>query len=149
MKLRFLLPSLLLCAWLPMVCHAEFKVTDQQVLFVDQGEVSKRIDLSPKSYDQKKGLYVEDKVYHNDDYVLIYRGYRHLKVTGRTAGADRIEVYSPDGTQVFAITENPHWFVGTQFIFAKEWVVIIDDAVPFVVYRKGVRPLEGLHAVAV
>ena len=59
-----------------MVCHAEFKVTDEQVLFIDQGEVRKSLDLRPKNYDDEKGAYVEDKVYHNDDYVLIYRSLR-------------------------------------------------------------------------
>jgi hypothetical protein len=132
-----------------LVCHAEIKVTDRHVLFMDQGEVE--IDLSPRTYDREDSAYVEDRVYHNDDYALIYRGYRPPKIATHFTDADRIEIYSSDGTEVFTITENPHWYVGTQFLFAENWVVILNEkrgavyGYVFIDMKEKTKKYESLH----
>lgn len=151
MRLRTPIFALIPFALPAFVSHATIEVTDRHVAFSDQGEVIKKIELSPRTYGQENSLYVEDKVFHNDDYALIYRGYRPPKIATHFTDADRIEIYSSDGTELFAITENPHWYVGNQFLFADDWVVILNErdgvinGFVFIDMKEKTKEYESLH----
>lgn len=109
------------------VCHAAyFTVTPEEIVFYQDKETPVHsVRLRPKTSDGEQG-YILDKVYHNHQYLLIYRSYHYLGDFCHTPDVERIDIYDKTGTYLFAITDTPRHYVGERFFFADHWLVIVN-----------------------
>ena len=108
-------------------CYADFSIENNKIIFKDKNKTVKILNLKPKTAPNKKGGYFIDKVYHNQDYILVYRNYNYLGGFCHTPKVEKIEIYDHIGNNIFNITKGPRKYVGLQFIFSEDWVVILNS----------------------
>ena len=124
---RILCILVVLLSSLSSVCDAaNFSITPEKIVFYQEKDIPGHVvALRPKTPDNDRGYFL-DKVYNNRQYILIYRNYHYLGDFCHTPDVERIDVYDNTGTYLFAITEMPRQYVGTRFLFADHWVVIVN-----------------------
>ncbi|MFC2141037.1 hypothetical protein ACFLQP_01935 [Acidobacteriota bacterium] len=103
--------------------YADFSVESNRIVFKNNQEVTKIVKLAPQTPDGKQGYFV-DKVYHNYNYVLIYRNYHWLGDFDHTPGLEKIEVYDRYGEMRFTITDNTRQYIGEHH-FSEHWLVVV------------------------
>lgn len=148
-KKRFIFVlTLCLIAFYAIPAYADFSVESNRIVFKNKQQVVKIVKLAPQTPDGKEGYFV-DKVYHNYNYVLIYRNYHWLGEFSHTPGVEKIEVYDKSGEKLFTIAEKTWQYVGNH-IFSHHWLVVlnpVEGELPGFSFIQLQKQHYGYHAI--